>query len=208
MPRIRATVAAARSAVRRDIKLILVVAGFEDARIVLKVRGPTAMPPRVRTARKPRAPAARQNSLRMRALEIDMIHRLVLCVMVFVCAGCASNGGAAPIENIEWRLARFGATPAVIANPQNPPRLTLQAADHRVTGSGGCNGMGGSYELEGDRLEFGQMIGTMMACPQGMEQERAFHQALAKVKRWRLNGATLELLDESSQPVLALERKN
>lgn len=112
------------------------------------------------------------------------------------------------IENIEWHLVRLGTMPAVIANPQNPPRLTLQTADHRVAGSGGCNRMGGSYELEGSRLTFGQMIGTMMACPQGMEQERAFHQALAKVKRWRLDGAVLELLDESGQPVVALERKN
>ncbi|HMN47081.1 MAG TPA: YbaY family lipoprotein [Povalibacter sp.] len=121
-----------------------------------------------------------------------------------------SSGASATVsavENVEWHLVRLGTTPAVV-NPQNPPRLTLQAADHRVAGSGGCNRMGGSYEIEGDRLEFGQMIGTMMACPQGMEQERAFHQALARVKRWRLDGAMLELLDESGQAVLALQRRD
>lgn len=122
----------------------------------------------------------------------------------------ASAGPAATpaIENIEWHLVRLGTTPAVIANEQNAPRLTLQSADRRVAGSGGCNRMGGSYELEGTRLEFSQMVGTMMACPQGMEQERLFHQALAKVKGWRLDGAVLELLDASGQPVLALERRN
>ncbi len=143
-----------------------------------------------------------------------MMHRIFLPAVVFMCVGCAAGGDGAPaatatasIENIEWQLTRLGTTPAVIANPQNAPRLTLQSADGRATGSGGCNRLMGSYTLEGSKLKFGQMAGTMMACPQGMEQERAFHEALAKVAGWRLNGAVLELLDATGQPVLSLQQK-
>lgn len=110
------------------------------------------------------------------------------------------------IEDIEWTLTKLGAATAIIANPQNPPRLMLQSAGRRLAGSGGCNRLAGSYTLSGQRLDFGDTISTMMACPSGMEQERAFHDALAQVTSWRLNGPTLELLDSTGQPVFTLTR--
>ena len=55
----------------------------------------------------------------------------------------------------------------------------------------------GTYTLDGGRLTFGQMAGTMMACPQGMEQEKAFHDALAQTARWRIVGERLELFDDA-----------
>lgn len=119
-------------------------------------------------------------------------------------AGSASTN--ASIENTEWRLVRLASGPVIVANPQNPPRLTLQSSDQRVTGSGGCNRLMGSYTLEGNQLKFGRMAGTMMACAQGMEQERAFHDALAKVTAWRMTGQTLELLNADAQPILMLEK--
>jgi heat shock protein HslJ len=47
-----------------------------------------------------------------------------------------------------------------------PSFIYFDAAKKRVSVSGGCNVMGGSYELmEGSRIKFGQMISTLMACP-------------------------------------------
>ncbi|HKE96581.1 MAG TPA: META domain-containing protein [Povalibacter sp.] len=163
-----------------------------------------------------------------------MIHRIVLPAIVFMCVGCGSHSGgsatqpatqpaAAPaqpsasdtastaasagIEDIEWHLTRLGSAPAVVGDPQNPPRLTLQSSDKLVTGSGGCNRMTGPYTLDGNKLTFGQIAGTMMMCIAGMEQEHEFHLALAKVTSWRMNGAALELLDADNTPVVTLEQK-
>jgi len=40
-----------------------------------------------------------------------------------------------------------------------------------------------------------------MACPQGMEQERAFLDALATVATWRIEGQRLDMLDQRGDVV-------
>jgi heat shock protein HslJ len=49
-----------------------------------------------------------------------------------------------------------------------------------ASGNSGCNGFGGTYETDGFHIEFGPLIGTMLAClDEGvMEQETAFRNAL------------------------------
>lgn len=120
-------------------------------------------------------------------------------------AGTSAPAAANTIEDVEWNVTRIGETP-VVANPQNVPRLLLQSSERRLIGSGGCNRLAGGYTLSGQTLKFGNTISTMMACPTGMEQERALHDALAKVTSWRMNGAALELLDSAGQPVVTLVR--
>lgn len=78
------------------------------------------------------------------------------------------------------------------------------ADGRRVAGSGGCNRLSGGYTLEGSRLKFGPMAGTMMACPQGMEQERDLHTVLPQVVSWRIVGPTLELIDAAGTAVVTL----
>ncbi len=75
--------------------------------------------------------------------------------------------------------------------------LTI-AEDGSVTGRGGCNGFGGMATIAGDRLSFGPLAGTLMACSEAvMDQERKFHEALARTAAFRLDTAQgkLHLLD-------------
>ena len=65
--------------------------------------------------------------------------------------------------------------------------------------------MSGGYELEGEQLTFGRMASTRMACPNGMETEQKFLAALGQVKRWRIAGRQLELMDDSGAVVAVLE---
>jgi heat shock protein HslJ len=67
----------------------------------------------------------------------------------------------------------------------------LKSDELRVAGSGGCNNLMGGFELDGDRLRFARVASTMMACPEGMEQERAFLAALEQLARWHIAGAAL-----------------
>lgn len=53
----------------------------------------------------------------------------------------------------------------------------------------------GGFELDDDKLRFGQMARTMMACPSGMEQEQRFLKTLIKVEHYRIHGSHLERLD-------------
>lgn len=79
--------------------------------------------------------------------------------------------------------------------------MVLQTEGDRVAGSGGCNRIMGSYRLEGKSLSFGKVASTMMACPDGMDQERAFFQTLDQVRSWLVRSDSLDLVDEAGKTV-------
>jgi len=109
------------------------------------------------------------------------------------------------LENTYWKLTRVGGTDVPVASTLREPYFALNSESHRVSGSGGCNGLTGSYELNGQNLTFRQMASTMMACPEGMDTEKAFLQALTKVRKWKIAEQRLQLLDASDNEVASLE---
>jgi heat shock protein HslJ len=80
----------------------------------------------------------------------------------------------------------------IILRGGNPPALG---------GSGGCNRLMGSYTLDGQYITFGNVAMTMMACPQGMDTEHAFTEALRGKKQWHASDDTLLLKDETGNTV-------
>jgi heat shock protein HslJ len=92
-----------------------------------------------------------------------------------------------------------------VGSQQREPHFILNPQSRRVSGSGGCNRMTGSYELKGDRLSFGRVAGTMMACLEGMDTEKAFLDPLRQVNSWKITGQHLELFDAAGKPVARLE---
>lgn len=116
------------------------------------------------------------------------------------CAGLdATSGGSAgdePLENTYWKLVTVGERQAVAVTETREAHLVLHAEEARLAGSTGCNRMMGGYELDGDRLSFGQLATTMMACPGDvMEFEREFLDALGDVASWQVEGESLTLVD-------------
>lgn len=102
-----------------------------------------------------------------------------------------------PVENTYWKLTQLNGMPVVATQRQREAHFFLHHESGRMTGSGGCNGISGTYKLEGDRLSFGPLAGTMMSCGDGMEAERNFLGALQKGGRARVASQRLELLDGS-----------
>jgi heat shock protein HslJ len=64
----------------------------------------------------------------------------------------------------------------------------------RYEGHGGCNGVGGTFEIKPDmmRIKFNQGMSTMIACDD-LETERAFVDALLASDNYSVNGNTLTL---------------
>ncbi len=108
---------------------------------------------------------------------------------------CEAKTTTASLENTYWKLTRLGDQPVQVATEQHEPHMILQSKSHRIAGSGGCNRLIGGYDLEGERLVFGQLATTQMACPQGMDTEDAFLAALGRVRTWGILGQHLELYD-------------
>jgi copper homeostasis protein (lipoprotein) len=95
-----------------------------------------------------------------------------------------------------WKLVELRGEPVVVGEAQREPHLILHREGTRVSGYGGCNRLAGSYRLAGDRLAFGRLAGTRMACRGGFEDEEEFAAALAASVAWRIEGEHLELFDE------------
>jgi putative lipoprotein len=108
------------------------------------------------------------------------------------------------LEGTSWKLTHLEGDP-VSSGPGSEPHLRFDAATGRVSGSGGCNQLGGGYQVAGDRLELTRMVGTLMACAGGMETEKAFLDALGRVAAWRISDSTLTLLDESGAELARFE---
>jgi len=87
------------------------------------------------------------------------------------CAGAAADSA---LRGTYWKLVRLGGSPVTAGAKQREAHLVLATDKLSVSGSGGCNRINGSFTIEPGRLRFGRMVSTMMACPEGMEQERQF----------------------------------
>ena len=104
------------------------------------------------------------------------------------------------LENTRWALTSVEGTKVESTSPRSA-FIELDAASHRLTGSGGCNQLSGEYQLEGNHLRLTGTARTMMACAGGMDVENQLVKALDDVRQWRVSGETLELLDGSGDVV-------
>jgi heat shock protein HslJ len=117
-------------------------------------------------------------------------------------------GASVPLEKTEWKLIRLGRVAVKGDDLHRQPQIVLDPVSDRASGSGGCNRIIGGYELKGDKLTFARMASTMMACPDGMRTEQDFLKALGKVKRWKIAGLQLELMDGSGKVVAVFKVAN
>jgi copper homeostasis protein (lipoprotein) len=118
-------------------------------------------------------------------------------------AGRASSG----IESSRWRPTRIGDRAVRVAANEHEPWIVLDPQTKRVSGSGGCNHLSGSYETSEGALRFGPLASTQSACP-SLETETALLAALERVRRYRVFGRILELLDDRGGLLVRLEERN
>jgi putative lipoprotein len=122
----------------------------------------------------------------------------------------ASAGGAGtqppPLVGTDWKLTELGGQ-AFLAAPDQVRKagMMLREADRRVSFSGGCNQMTTTYVLDGAHVSFGKAAGTLMACPSGMDTDRAFGEALANATSWKVLGQVLELSDAQGRVLARFE---
>jgi putative lipoprotein len=136
--------------------------------------------------------------------------RLALSVFATVILGAALSGCGSgisldePIEGPVWRLAQLGDEPIA---PGGDAQIQFDRSSGRVSGSGGCNRVSGSFTRSGSALTIGQLASTRMACtdPVRGANEAQFISALQTTACYRLAGpGRLALLDASGRTVATL----
>lgn len=100
------------------------------------------------------------------------------------------------LESRTWVLNELMGEPVSLPGDQPAPSLRFDPSIGRVSGSDGCNRLMGSYRLfERDRIEFGQLAGTLMACPDMTLPDR-FRKMLGTVGDYAITGGELSLFRE------------
>lgn len=105
----------------------------------------------------------------------------------------------ASLVGTEWLLEDLNGT-GVMDYAQTT--LNFESSD-RIVGSGGCNRYFGGLTVEDDRISFGAIGSTRMACPPAvMDQEARFFQALSTANQIELDGPYLLVYSEGiDQPL-------
>ncbi|SDQ14985.1 Heat shock protein HslJ [Chryseobacterium soldanellicola] len=101
-----------------------------------------------------------------------------------------------------WKLTEINGQPIKLKDPKRNPFFKLNMASMRYEGNGGCNGVGGTFEIkpEAMRIKFNQGMSTMMACDD-LETEQLFTKALLAADNYSVNGNTLTLNKAKMAPL-------
>ena len=110
------------------------------------------------------------------------------------------------LENTLWNLVSFGELGAEAALVQGST-ITLLLAAGQAAGTGGCNGYGGTYQVDGNSISFGPITSTKMACAdaQATEQEGRYLQALESASEYAVEGDQLNVTYDDGNGVLIFE---
>ncbi len=123
-----------------------------------------------------------------------------LLVTLIALGGCATAGPSAPpdskgsspsagtsagLPGTSWIVLTVGGSDTVA---DHRPTMAF-AGDSQVQGTGGCNGYGGPYTVDGDAIEVGELASTLILCEGDVgTQEAAFMAALNGAQTWRITG--------------------
>ncbi|MEC3880941.1 copper resistance protein NlpE N-terminal domain-containing protein [Parapedobacter sp. 10938] len=100
-----------------------------------------------------------------------------------------------------WKLIEVNGQAVADGSTQKEPYIQLNSEKNRLQATGGCNGLGGTYELkEPNRISFSQLMGTMMAC-ENMEVENGLKRALESADSYHVQGDTLQLFRARMAPL-------
>lgn len=116
---------------------------------------------------------------------------------------CERAMGTASLTNTYWKILRLGETEVAPGEGRREPNLILREGEEpRVTATVGCNQLTGRYALTEDKLSFGPVASTQMACPKPLDAwEKQLGSVLERATSWRIDGQTLELLDPAGNPL-------
>ena len=121
---------------------------------------------------------------------------LTLLLISLAVSGCSAQSGAESPGSLigAWTLTAYGTAAAPTPAVQGTTAGLTFNEDGTVTGSSGCNGLGGDYSIDGDQITFGEFVSTLMACDDPiMAQEQAAHNVMNGTATYKIEGDTLTI---------------
>lgn len=121
-----------------------------------------------------------------------LLRLAALFAIGFAAATMTASAADAALTDTEWTLESVRGM-AAVSGRGGPPRMVL-GADGGLSGSTGCNRMGGGFTIEGDTIAFTPIRTTRMYCADAYRTEQELLKAFPDVARFVITGDRLELL--------------
>lgn len=119
----------------------------------------------------------------------------VACASALAAAACASSAPHTDLSGTRWAVESIAGE--TVSGP------TIEFAEDRVSGTGGCNRFFGGYHVDGDRLTLTDVGSTRMACEEGiMRRETEFFAVLNEAQHYRRDGDRLVIRDNHEREVV------
>jgi heat shock protein HslJ len=104
------------------------------------------------------------------------------------------------LDAAPWIAVDVGGQAVNVPADAKSPALRFDAAEHRVSGSTGCNNLTGSYTQTGAALTFSPPATTRMMCPEPFAAlETRFLAAMTKTASYTIDGSTLTLRSSAGE---------
>lgn len=114
----------------------------------------------------------------------------IICIMI---SACASKENTRTLVG-SWRLTVYGPVDSTTPAVPDVDATLIFGEDGTLAGSTGCNEFGGDYMVGGDKITFGQIVSTLILCPDlQMAQEEAMFQVLMETATFKIEGDTLTI---------------
>jgi putative lipoprotein len=97
----------------------------------------------------------------------------------------------ASIADTKWMLSTVSGRQVPRRERGRDIQITFDSKISGVSGFGGCNQFRGGYQIDGNKLDIGDLVVTEMACQTGGDSETLFLKALAELQEVRVEGRTM-----------------
>ncbi|MBU6156738.1 MAG: META domain-containing protein [Alphaproteobacteria bacterium] len=128
-----------------------------------------------------------------------LIATLLVVLTASACGAATPAGDVGRLTGVTWEATEVGGKPVA-----TPAPVTLAIADGQASGRSGCNRYSATVTLAPDRISFGPLMSTKMACAEegAMQTEAAFLDALSGAETWSISAAGQLTLSGSKGSVL------
>ncbi len=117
------------------------------------------------------------------------LHLLLLFVLLL--SACEAQSSA--LQGT-WKLTHYGLTESMTPAVEDAEATLTFADDGTVSGSGGCNSLGGEYEVKSNEITFGPITSTLMGCEEPrMTQESFVTQVLTGTAQYEIADDTFKI---------------
>jgi heat shock protein HslJ len=132
---------------------------------------------------------------------------LTLSVITLSACQTTPRPASASLIDTQWQLTQVDQyAVATLSDATRQPYLFIKGDDYLVSGMGGCNRIGGTYQQQKQEITF-NLFSTKRACTDDQGQEQKFLQHLNDTRRYYIKGSQLFLIGQDQKVHLVFQAR-